>query len=182
MNYTKKLIVLTVVLALYTQPSFSHSQTTAEILTPDTSICPCQEANQPKPQSEQSDKVTTEIAVGELVDKITILQIKSENITNPEKLKNICTELETLRKTLEENVPASEELDKLTEKLLDINKQLWDIEDAIRDKERERCFDQEFIEIARSVYYTNDERCKVKRAINDLTGSRLMEEKSYAAY
>ena len=105
--------------------------------------------------------------MGELVDKITILQIKSENIKDPEKLKNIRTELETLLKTLEENVPASEKLEALKEKLLEINKQLWDIEDAIRDKERDKCFDKEFIEIARSVYYTNDERCRVKRKIND---------------
>jgi len=173
MKHTHKLITLAVICTLYAQTAFSCSQ---------CKPCPCQQPKPPQQKDEKSDKVTTEIAVGELVDKITILQIKSENIKDPEKLTNIRTELETLVKTLQENVPSSKELEELTEQLLEINKQLWDIEDAIRDKERERCFDQEFIEIARSVYYTNDERCRVKRAINDLTGSRLFEEKSYAAY
>lgn len=140
--------------------------------------CPCSQPKPPKPQN----KVLTEIAVGELVDKITILQIKSENITDPEKLKNIHTELATLQETLDQNVEKSPEIEKLTEELLAINRQLWDIEDDIRDKERAKEFDQEFIEIARSVYYTNDERCAVKRKINNLTGSRLQEEKSYSDY
>lgn len=133
---------------------------------------------------EKSDnsKVTAEISIGELIDKITILQIKAENITDPAKIKNIHTELTTLTATLNTLVPKSPELDELTAQLLDINKQLWDIEDNIRDKERNKCFDKEFIEIARYVYYTNDDRCRVKRSINDLTGSRLVEEKSYAAY
>ena len=175
MKYINKFIALSIVLALYSQTAIGHSQ------------CDCKEdkantTEQTKQKNETTDKVTAEIAVGELVDKITILQIKSKNITDQEKLKNIHTELETLLKTLHEEVPESQELEELTEKLLDINKQLWDIEDAIRDKERDRCFDHEFIEIARSVYYTNDERCRVKRQINNITGSRLFEEKSYASY
>jgi len=185
MKHNYKIIALAAIFALHSQTSIGCSQCrcdTEEIKISAIKACSCQQPKPPKPKSEQSDKVTAEIAVGELVDKITILKIKSDNIKNPEKLKNIRTELATLLKTLQENVPASEKLTELSEKLLEINKQLWDIEDAIRDKERERCFDKEFIEIARSVYYTNDERCRVKRKINDLTGSRLVEEKSYAAY
>ncbi|MFC1842116.1 DUF6165 family protein [Candidatus Dependentiae bacterium] len=122
------------------------------------------------------------MAVGELVDKITILQIKSENIKDTAKLENIHRELEALGETLDERVEKSPELEDLATKLLVINKQLWDIEDDIRDKERAKEFDTEFIQLARSVYYTNDERCAVKRKINDLTGSRLQEEKSYKDY
>jgi len=146
----------------------------------DPKACPCTQPKPPKP--EKSTKVTAEIAVGELADKITILEIKTEHITDPAKLKNIRTELETLLATYEQNVEKTPELRTLKKELLEINKQLWDIEDDIRDKEREKAFDDEFIALARSVYYTNDERCAVKRKINDLTGSRLVEEKSYSDY
>jgi len=164
-------VISAIILFTYAQGSFSQ--------------CACQNHN-PKPQKpkteQTNDKVTAEISVGELIDKITILMIKAENITNPAKLVNIHTELESLIKTRNKLVPQTVELKNLTNHLLEINKKLWVIEDDIRDKERHKCFDQEFIELARSVYYTNDERCKVKRAINDMLGSRLVEEKSYAAY
>lgn len=126
--------------------------------------------------------VTSEIATGELVDKITILQIKMEKITNPEKLANVERELKILSKTHEQHMDSSSELAALTSQLLDVNKKLWNIEDDIRDKERLQEFDDEFIQLARSVYFTNDERCRLKREINTLSGSRIVEEKSYTDY
>ena len=92
------------------------------------------------------------------------------------------TELATLMKTFREDVTQSKVLDALMQELLEVNKKLWDIEDAIREKERKQEFDKEFMEIARSVYFTNDRRCEIKRAINTLLGSRLVEEKSYTDY
>ena len=144
----------------------------------DTKGCSCQKP--PKPP--KKTKVAAEISVGELADKITILEIKLENITDKTKLKNIETELQSLKETYYTYVVQTPELKVLKKRLLEINKMLWDIEDKIRDKERNKEFDIEFIEIARSVYYTNDERCAIKRSINDLTGSRLVEEKSYSDY
>lgn len=129
-----------------------------------------------------SEKVTAEIAYGELIDKITILEIKDQRINDPEKLRNVRTELNTLRTTYAQRVAHSEKLDSLKRKLFDVNAQLWEIEDNIRNKERSRTFDQEFIELARSVYYTNDERCSIKRQINNVLGSRIVEEKSYQKY
>jgi len=140
--------------------------------------CSCQKP--PKPPKDT--KVTAEIAVGELADKITILEIKLENITDEAKLENIRTELESLLATYKTNVQQTPELRALKKRLLAINQKLWNIEDDIRDKERNKEFDKEFVELARSVYYVNDERCAVKRAINDMTGSRLVEEKSYSDY
>jgi len=152
----------------------------------DESRCSCQRPPKTKTATietkEATDKVTAEIAVGELIDKMTILQIKLENIKNEAKLVNIRTELEALTTTRNACVPQSDELEALTAELLSINKELWDIEDDIRDKERSKAFDEEFVELARAVYITNDKRCAVKRQINELTGSRLLEEKSYAAY
>jgi tetratricopeptide (TPR) repeat protein len=126
--------------------------------------------------------VFTEVQIGELIDKITILQIKSERIKDATKLKNINAELKTLMDDCKKNVPQTEQLLKLWNELKDVNEKLWVIEDDIRDKEKAREFDQKFVEIARSVYYTNDERCRIKREINMLLGSRLMEEKSYSDY
>ena len=142
--------------------------------------CSCQKP--PKPTKNQETKVTAEIAVGELADKITILEIKLENITDEAKLKNIATELETLKATYYTHVEQTPELKTLKRRLLEINKMLWAIEDDIRDKERDKEFNSDFIQLARDVYYTNDERCAVKRQINNLTGSRLVEEKSYSDY
>ena len=130
----------------------------------------------------EDDKITAEISAGELIDKITILTIKKENIKDPEKLKNVKAELESLTETKEDLIPPSEEINELQDELLEINKKLWDIEDDIREKENYKDFDQEFVDLARSVYITNDERSIVKRKINIVTGSRLVEEKSYAAY
>lgn len=129
-----------------------------------------------------SSIVTAEIAVGELIDKITILRIKVKRITDESKLKNIKTELATLEETLDMWVPKLASLETLTQELQQTNEALWDIEDAIREKERFQEFDEEFIKLSRSVYFTNDKRCEIKRQINIEVGSRLIEEKSYTDY
>ncbi len=124
--------------------------------------------------------VEAPVSLGELVDKITILRIKSRNISDPLKLKNVNEELNTLGTVLSHlNIP-----DTLSEfqSLENINAELWDIEDKIRVKESRKEFDQEFIELARSVYVTNDRRAKVKKDINLKVGSELVEEKSYEQY
>lgn len=133
------------------------------------------------------EKVFVQTAIGELVDKITILEIKSNKITDPVKLKNINKELTILTESLEElytKIPPCKKTitQKLKELLKIINEKMWQIEDDIRDKERTKEFDVEFINIARSVYITNDERCRIKREINMLLGSELIEEKSYKKY
>lgn len=129
-------------------------------------------------------KVFTEVALGELVDKITILQIKSERITDPNKLINIMNELNALLESYQQIISPEQraEIADLVTKLKKINEELWDIEDNIRDKELMQEFDDAFIQLARSVYFTNDARCAVKRNINIACGSRLIEEKSYRDY
>lgn len=133
------------------------------------------------PQSATSN-ITTEVSLGELMDKITILMIKEERITDQTKVANIKEELSSLLYTKKQHIPASNRLDILMEELLAVNKRLWDIEDLIRDKERTKSFDMEFIELARSVYIENDTRFRIKRDINKLLGSRIVEEKSYKPY
>lgn len=132
--------------------------------------------------SKQHGMITSEISVGELIDKITILEIKQEEICDHKKLQNITTELHSLNKTRADAVPRSVTIIQLTKRLKEVNRRLWNIEDAIRDKEYAKCFDQEFIELARAVYVTNDLRCAIKRQINDAVNSRLVEEKSYKEY
>jgi histidyl-tRNA synthetase len=112
-----------------------------------------------------------EISKGELIDKITILEIKNEKITDPEKLKNVRHELETIRK-LEFPTPVKE-------KLIEVNRKLWDVEDDLRLLEKRGKFDDEFIEKARSVYKLNDERSRLKKIINIEEGSNIVEEKSH---
>lgn len=126
--------------------------------------------------------IKVDISAGELLDKITILQIKSERISDVAKLKNIRHELDILAAIWSESGSESAEILSSVAELKQINEKLWDIEDDIRLKESEGAFDQEFIELARSVYFTNDQRAKVKRDINQLLGSELVEEKSYADY
>lgn len=121
-------------------------------------------------------------APGELVDKITILEIKTERIQDAAKLKNVRLELETLAAAREQTLPPSPELAQLTAELKRMNVALWDVEDQIRDCERRQDFGPEFVRLARSVYHSNDRRAAVKRQINELLGSALIEEKSYAAY
>ncbi len=129
-----------------------------------------------------SSTISVELAPGELIDKITILEIKLERISDAAKLANVRLEWETLASARDAAVPPSAELDRLTGALKTVNEALWGIEDDIRDCERAQNFGEKFIELARSVYTTNDERARIKRQINDLLGSRLVEEKSYAAY
>jgi hypothetical protein len=129
-----------------------------------------------------SAEIHVPISPGELIDKITILEIKSASITDPAKLANVRTELALLQETWRNSAYASADIAAEWTALRNINKNLWDIEDDIRDKERARTFDQEFIELARAVYVTNDERAAVKRTINTKLGSKIVEEKSYAKY
>jgi len=122
------------------------------------------------------------IGPGELVDKITILEIKSERLASLEKLTNVRVELAALVAVRDAAIAASDALARLTAALKDVNEALWQIEDEIRDCERAGDFGSHFIELARAVYRSNDERAALKRQINDLLGSEIVEEKSYAAY
>lgn len=121
------------------------------------------------------------ISNGELIDKITILLIKQEKIKDTDKLEYICNELKYLNKFLDK-LKLQFDLETKIKQLKTINLKLWDIEDNIRLKEKNKQFDSEFIELARSVYITNDERAKVKLDINILTKSELVEVKSYEKY
>ena len=123
-----------------------------------------------------------EVSAGELVDKITILEIKAERISDPDKLANVHRELSSLTATRRAAIPGSGELDEFTAELRRINEQLWEIEDDIRDCERNGDFGERFVELARAVYRTNDRRAAAKRSINELLGSELVEEKDYADY
>ena len=129
-----------------------------------------------------SKAVSVEISPGELIDKITILEIKIERIKDAAKLGNVRTEWETLTAARDGALAKSAELDRLMAELKEINVRLWEIEDRIRDCERAKDFGETFVELARGVYRNNDRRAHIKRAINALLGSRLIEEKSYAAY
>ena len=122
------------------------------------------------------------ISWGELLDKITILQIKLENLTAQDALNNVARELKQLQSIFSQSCPKTIKPKQLELELKKINQQLWDIEDKIRDKERNKSFDDEFIQLARSVYITNDERSRIKRRINETFGSDLIEEKSYSEY
>ena len=122
-----------------------------------------------------------EISHGEIVDKLTILQIKKENISDSDKLKNVINEYNYLLSVVENDLGISTQSSEYLE-LLSINKELWVIEDDIRDKERKKEFDEEFIKIARSVYFTNDARAKIKKEINLKYSSGFVEEKSYIDY
>jgi len=125
--------------------------------------------------------INTPISLGELVDKISILIIKQKNIIDETKLDHVKKELDFLQKTLM-NYVQQEEINNFLENLININSKLWNIEDDIRECERKKLFDQSFIDLARSVYFTNDERAKVKNDINKTFGSELVEVKSYEEY
>ncbi len=122
------------------------------------------------------------ISWGELFDKITILEIKIENLQEKNALKNVKTEHKQLNKIYNNNFLEDKIARGLFNDLKKINQQLWDVEDKIRDKERSKKFDEEFIELARNVYFTNDERSRIKRNINKTFGSKIIEEKSYSKY
>jgi hypothetical protein len=127
-------------------------------------------------------KIETPISVGELLDKISILKIKSFKIKDEEKLKNVKLELEYLNNIAKEKLSKYENLEKRSEELYQVNASLWNIEDQIRVAEKRKDFDSEFIFLARSVYITNDKRFDIKNKINEECGSELKEEKSYEKY
>jgi len=122
------------------------------------------------------------ISPGELLDKITILRIKSARMTDETKLRNVRLELQLLEQTWRDSGAAIPEVAADETELQRVNEALWDIEDKIRDKELAQEFDSEFIELARAVYVTNDERAAVKKRVNLALGSRIVEEKSYKPY
>jgi hypothetical protein len=124
--------------------------------------------------------LTVRISPGEFLDKLTILEIKSERIADPVKLANVQRELEMLRAAWDASALAARDVRGLVGELRAVNEALWDIEDRIRGKDVHEAFDAEFIELARSVYRTNDRRAAIKRALNVALGSDLLEEKSYA--
>jgi hypothetical protein len=126
--------------------------------------------------------IQVEVSVGEFLDKMVILEIKSERIKDPQKLKSIHKELDILRAAWKNSPFSQNDLTKELAQLKQVNETLWEIEDEIRDKERHKTFDEGFIELARSVYINNDERAAIKKAINLKVGSELVEEKSYASY
>ena len=129
-----------------------------------------------------AEPILVEIAPGELIDKITILQIKRERMTDPDKLHNVQIELTTLCEARDGAIEPSEKIAELTGQLKDVNEALWVIEDDIRACERKKDFGPKFIELARSVYQTNDRRADLKRQVNEHLGSKIVEEKSYEAY
>jgi hypothetical protein len=126
--------------------------------------------------------ITVPISPGELLDKITILRIKSQRMTDPKKLANVRLELAALEETWAKSVYGAKDIEADLSALMRVNERLWVIEDDIRDKERAQAFDAEFIRLARAVYVENDERAAIKRRINVALGSTIVEEKSYADY
>jgi hypothetical protein len=129
-----------------------------------------------------NEGILVEIAPGELIDKITILEIKLEKISDPAKLANIRHEYEILTAVFRSHLTETSQVATLTRDLKDTNLQIWRIEDDIRDHERDGNFGENFVKLARSVYRTNDKRAELKRRINDLMNSKIVEEKSYSAY
>ncbi len=120
-----------------------------------------------------------EVSNGEIADKLTIIEIKLKHIKDANKLKNLKNEYQVLNEAVAKIIDKDHEL---YQQLLNINQELWDIEDKIRDLERDKDFGEEFVKTARAVYFTNDKRSDIKRKINKLTGSNLVEEKSYQKY
>ncbi|MDA1089357.1 MAG: DUF6165 family protein [Proteobacteria bacterium] len=129
-----------------------------------------------------SVEISVDISPGELIDKITILEIKLDRIKDAEKLVNVRHEFEVLAAARDGALDPSPELDRLSAQLKQANERLWQVEDDIRDCERAKDFGDTFVKLARAVYVHNDERSHLKRRINELLGSSLIEEKSYAAY
>jgi Family of unknown function (DUF6165) len=127
-------------------------------------------------------EITVPISPGELLDKITILRIKSTRISDAAKLANVRRELQALEETWRRSAYAKSGIEADVTALLEVNERLWVIEDGIRDKERAKAFDADFIRLARAVYFENDERALIKRRINTKLGSSIVEEKSYADY
>ena len=128
------------------------------------------------------NKILVEVSVGELLDKISILEIKQEKIKDPEKLKFINDEHSILKDQLDNNVKSDEKLNTLFQSLKDINAKLWVIEDDKRQCEKEKDFTEKFIKLSRDVHFLNDDRAKIKLEINNHTGSKIKEIKEYTSY
>jgi Family of unknown function (DUF6165) len=128
------------------------------------------------------NEIKVPISPGELLDKITILRIKSQRMSDPVKVSNVRLELHALEQTWSASAYAKVDIDADVSALLSVNERLWVIEDDIRDKERAQAFDADFIRLARAVYFENDERAAIKRRINTKLGSAIVEEKSYRDY
>ena len=131
-------------------------------------------------------KILAPVSVGEIFDKLSILQIKEQKISDPTKLDNVKNEIKELKKSIIDfkinEQSYSKLLNILKAKLFETNSKLWDIEDALRELENKKIFELEFISLARQVYITNDERAEIKKEINKLTGSNIIEEKHYSEY
>ena len=129
-----------------------------------------------------TDDILVPVSPGELLDKITILRIKTARILDPAKLANVRLELDLLERTWRGARFPAADVAREERALQEVNERLWDIEDRIREKEARQTFDRDFIELARAVYHSNDERSAIKKRINQSLGSRLVEEKSYQPY
>tara|TARA_B100001093_G_scaffold487710_1_gene524224 strand:+ start:96 stop:485 length:390 start_codon:yes stop_codon:yes gene_type:complete len=128
------------------------------------------------------NKIIVEVSIGELLDKITILEIKQEKIKDPEKLKFISNEHSILKDQLNTNIKTDDKLNKLFQSLKDINSKLWVIEDNKRQCEKDKDFGEKFIKLSRDVHFLNDDRAKIKLEINNHTGSSIKEIKEYTSY
>ena len=128
------------------------------------------------------NKIIVEVSVGELLDKISILEIKKEKIKDPEKLKYISNEHSILKNQFEKNVKSEGKLEKLFQNLKEINAKLWVIEDDKRDCEKNKDFGDKFIKLSRDVHFLNDDRAKIKLEMNNHTGSAIKEIKEYTSY
>ena len=128
------------------------------------------------------NKIIVEVSIGELLDKITILEIKQEKIKDPEKLKFILNEHSILKDQLNNNIKTDDKLNKLFQSLKDINSKLWVIEDNKRQCEKDKDFGEKFIKLSRDVHFLNDDRAKIKLEINNHTGSSIKEIKEYTSY
>ena len=128
------------------------------------------------------NKIIVEVSIGELLDKISILEIKQEKIKDPEKLRFISNEHSILKKQLDDNVKSDDKIRDLFQSLKDINAKLWVIEDDKRQCEKDKDFGEKFIELSRDVHFLNDDRAKIKLEINNYTGSTIKEIKEYTSY
>ena len=128
------------------------------------------------------NKIIVEVSIGELLDKISILEIKQEKIKDPEKLKFINNEHSILKTQLENNVKSDDKLTKFYQSLKEINTKLWDIEDDKRQCEKDKDFGEKFIKLSRDIHFLNDERAQIKLSINEHTGSKIKEIKEYTSY
>ena len=128
------------------------------------------------------NKIIIEVSIGELLDKISILEIKKEKIKDPDKQKFINEEYSVLKKQLDKNIKTSEKLNELFQSLKKINEKLWVIEDEKRECEKNKDFGEKFVKLSRDVHFFNDDRAKIKLEINNITGSKIREIKEYTSY